>query len=47
MRTGVLQQDAIAEMDKLIHSEVHEAFRFAEESPFPDQGEAFMNIYKQ
>lgn len=36
----------ISEMQKEIEQEVDEAFSFAEDSPFPEQSEAFKDLYK-
>lgn len=43
---GLLRPDEIAEIERLVHAEVDEAFRFAEESPFPAPEEAYVHIYK-
>ena len=42
-----IRQTDIEEMDKIIQSEVEQAFIFAEESPFPDPEETFKGLYRE
>lgn len=44
---GLLSLLDVEEMDKRIKHEVSEAFDFAENSPFPNQEEAFTALYKE
>lgn len=43
---GVLSRAQIAEMERQLRAEVDAAFRFAEESPFPEPAEALLDVYK-
>jgi TPP-dependent pyruvate/acetoin dehydrogenase alpha subunit len=47
LSTKLLTDDEYREMSSYAQREVDEAFRFAEESPFPDAREAFRHIYKE
>ncbi|HEX6625196.1 MAG TPA: pyruvate dehydrogenase (acetyl-transferring) E1 component subunit alpha [Pyrinomonadaceae bacterium] len=41
----VLDEKALQEMDKQIHEEVEDAYRFADESPLPDAQELYTDVY--
>ncbi|MBI5195195.1 MAG: thiamine pyrophosphate-dependent dehydrogenase E1 component subunit alpha [Nitrospirae bacterium] len=43
----VFNPGEVQRVDSLIESEVHEAFSFAESSPFPSQDEAFIQLFKE
>jgi len=43
----LINHEEIQRMDALIESDVNNAFSFAENSPYPLQGEAFMNLFKE
>ncbi|CAN5813222.1 pyruvate dehydrogenase (acetyl-transferring) E1 component subunit alpha [soil metagenome] len=42
---GIIDDAALAEMEKSVREEVEQALRFAEESPQPDSEELFTNVY--
>jgi pyruvate dehydrogenase E1 component alpha subunit len=41
----IVDDKALAEMDKKVREEVEDAFRFAEESPLPDPEELYTDVY--
>ena len=41
----ILDEKALAEIDKKIHEEVEDAYRFADESPLPDPAELYTEVY--
>jgi len=43
----LVSQKDISEMDNKILNEINEAFEFAEKSPFPEEKEAYADIYKE
>ena len=42
---GIVSEGQIQDMERGINIEIETAFRFAKESPFPDKGRLFENIY--
>ncbi len=45
LESGLITSSEINEFDKAIAIEIHEAFEFAEASPFPEPQEAFRDLY--
>jgi pyruvate dehydrogenase E1 component alpha subunit len=47
MEEGLLDEEEYAEMEQMVNREVEDALRFAEESPDPDLGELYTDVYKE